>query len=149
MMHAPHRALASAAILVAATLTLCACQYLPNVALRLNSDGTVDFGSCDKPVVVGLVDAKAYIRTDDENTATQLTVQETPATISSGDVIHLGPTPPQEEWDRISVSISGTKASTIRGVWGIFDARQLSVGEWSWAKNSSMYEDVEHCELDG
>jgi len=136
-------------LFVAATLALTGCQYLPDVALRLNTDGTVDFGSCEELDSVGVVEAEAYIRLDYENTLTPLTEEATPDSLSAGDVIRLGPVPRQQEWDRIGVNIWSTEARAGRKVWGIFDASQLTVGEWYWAKSSSLFERVDHCELDG
>ena len=144
----PHRRIAITSGLMLGALLLTACQYLPNVALRLNTDGTVDFGSCEQMDDVASVKAEAYVRTGDEGAGSELSAENAPQSLEAGDVIHFSAPSREMEWDRISVSTQ--ERGDLEGrVWGIFDRSHLIVGDWLWAKNSGPFERVEHCELDG
>ena len=144
----PRPRVAIAAGLILCALLLAGCQNLPNVALRLNGDGTVDFGSCEEMERLASVEAEAYVRTRDEDPVSQLAADSVPTSLAIGDIIHFSAPSPNAEWDRISVRTY--EHDGIEGrVWGIFDRSHLTVGDWLWTKSSGPFEQVEHCELDG
>ena len=73
------------------------------MALRLNADGTVDFGSCEQMARVASIEAEAYVRTGDDDAGSQLTPENAPSALAVGDVIHFSAPSPEAEWDRIGV----------------------------------------------
>lgn len=147
-MSTSRRRITAAAFCAVGAFALTACQYLPNVALRLNHDGTMDFGSCEMLDSVTSIDAAVYMRLESAETRQALRAEVPAQPLDVGDVVHLGTAPPPEEWDRVGVRIVGDFRDASSDVWGIFDQADLTPGEWQWAKSESApFERVEHCDL--
>lgn len=113
--------------------------------MRLNSDGTLDVATCETLSAVSSASATFRHRKDDE-TSTVVAAVPTPAVIDEGDLVHFGPTPPPEDWDRVYFDILGKDGSRIGGT---YDRADMHLDSWTWAKQGMLmlFADVEHCDL--
>jgi hypothetical protein len=123
-------------------------------ALRLNADGSLDFGTCHELRELNGGSAVAYFDENDDPVAdSPISADYLPEEVTPGDVIRL-PAPPADEWKLVNVVIEGeyttragqTIASTVEG---LFDRDDLEVGEWSWARSGIFIGTVlvEACDL--
>ncbi|KRC62305.1 hypothetical protein ASE14_00155 [Agromyces sp. Root81] len=142
-------------IACASVVVLTGCQAVHRTALRLNEDGSFDFGICESLSDITSGTATSYLRgSDDDSGNANLLADELPEDLASGDVIHL-PAPVADDWDQMTVIIEGNY--TIRSgeaiasdVYGLFNRADLEVGEWAWARSGIFIGTipVEACDLD-
>lgn len=143
-------------VVCAGVVVLTGCQAVHRTALRLNEDGSFDFGTCHALDDVSGGTADAYLRENDFHAGVaDLPTGDLPEHLAAGDVIHI-PTPATDDWDRLEIIIEGeyttrageTIASTVEG---LFKRNDLEVGEWSWARSGIFIGTipVEACELNG
>ena len=126
-------------------LLLSGCSYVNRVAARLNSDGTLDFGTCDARNADSFEVEWIYA----SSSSSERPVSTTPivGNVEKGDVFHLDASAPPDAWQSVYVHSVGESGA---GIFGYFDAADLSNGEWVWNQSGTYFgtEDVEHCDLD-
>jgi hypothetical protein len=134
-----------AAVGVAAVMLLSGCSVVQRTAIRLNEDGTLDFGSCEVLSNVSAVTANYAAESGDQF---PIAVDEPPTSINEGTVIHLGAPPMAVRWDSVSVYVSDDSEQFALS--GDSYREDLTVGEWRWAQSGIFIGtvDVTVCDLD-
>ncbi len=129
-----------------ALVLLSGCSVVQRTAIRLNDDGTLDFGSCETLSSISTVTAN-YVAESGEQFP--ITVDEAPDSVLEGTVIHLGAPPAAVRWDSVSVDISDDSEQFVLS--GDSYREDLTVGEWRWAQSGIFIGtvDVTGCDLDG
>ena len=136
-------------VAVAVAVVLTGCSYVNRVAARLNSDGSLDFATCDERDIDGLEVNWEFIDvpSNDDDLVPAVT---TPVTgeIKVGDVFHLDGLAPEGDWVRVSVN--GVEGGSYAHLYGAFSASDLAAGEWVWNQTGVFVGtvDVQHCDLD-
>jgi hypothetical protein len=128
-------------------VVLCAltgCSVVDRTALRLNKDGSIDFGSCDSLGNVSAVTTYFSARDSEE---IPVPLERAPASVTEGSVIGLGAPPSYLAWDYVSVHVEGRGDTDLLA---FSDRDELVVGEWRWAQTGIFIGtvDVEGCDLD-
>jgi hypothetical protein len=136
------------AALVGAVL-LTGCSYVNRVAARLNSDGSLDFATCDRADIDGLEVNWEFL--DLASNADDLVPPvTTPLTgdVHVGDVFRLEGSAPEGNW--VNVTVNGVSGGSYASPYGQFSAADLASGDWVWNQTGVFVGtvDVQHCDLD-
>ena len=109
---------------------LSACSAVDRVAVRLNSNGTLDFASCNAVRNVTKVEAATTKRTGpngqvDDRTAVALKLEMPVKNLAVGQVISFSGVP--AKWDRLDIEVEGDSWATAPT-----ERNSLTVGQWTW-----------------
>ena len=131
---------------LAVSVLLAGCSYVDRVAARLNTDGTLDFATCE----AGDPDSfEVEWILPESSTAVALPISSTPVVgdVEVGDYFRLESLAPRDEWEAVSVRSLGT--SNGIEIDGRFSAEDLASGDWVWNQTGIFFGtvDVEHCDL--
>ena len=137
-----------------AVVVLAGCQAVDRTALRLNEDGSFDFGVCGSLSDITGGEVLSYLDESDASPdRVYLSTDDLPEDLNAGDIVHL-PAPHSDDWDRVQVAILGDYTSRAGEAYattmtGLFERGNLQVGEWSWARSGVFIGTVpvEGCDL--
>jgi len=139
------RRLACVTAMLAVGLSLAGCSYVDRVAARLNSDGSLDFATCEASDADSL--EVEWLYSDTTASAADVSVTPIVGDVEAGDVFRLDAIAPTDDWERVLVSGVGQDGA---GISGYFRAKDLESGSWVWNQTGIFIGtvDVDHCDLD-
>lgn len=121
-------------MIIVGSLLLSGCSPVVRAAIRINSDGTLDFAACTTIVEVQTAVANATSQSDpgDDDQPRSLELVTDLSDVREGQVVTFSGLP--EDWDEVEVFVYGKRGGAVQGV--RYD--KVEIGEWYWDDGWSL-----------